>query len=126
MFYSAVGYTRDIEEAMRAGADAYLIKPVSLDELEQAVARLDSLIRERDFEARLAEIIAGREELAIRRMEKAERIALAKEKWLCSPQKSLRLKAEIAFLAAGGTRADFARRWPAVLVEEVRNHRDGG
>jgi len=125
MFYSAVGYTRDIEEAMRAGADAYLIKPVSLDELEQAVTRLNSLIRERDFEARLAELIAVREELAIRQMENAERIERAKEKCLRSQEKSLRLKAEMAFLAAGGTRADFARRWPSVFVDEMRNHRDG-
>src|SRR5262249_11063336 len=94
LFYSAVGYTRDIEEAMRAGADAYLIKPVSLDELEQAVARLNSLIRERDFEARLAELIAVREELAIRQIENAERIERAKEKCLRSQEKSLRLKAE--------------------------------
>jgi DNA-binding response OmpR family regulator len=49
MFYSAAAYDRDIKEALRSGAQAYLVKPVSLDELEQAVARLTSqVVVERD------------------------------------------------------------------------------
>jgi DNA-binding response OmpR family regulator len=46
LFYSAAAYTRDIREAMRAGAQAYLVKPVSFDELTQAVAQLTSVASE--------------------------------------------------------------------------------
>jgi DNA-binding response OmpR family regulator len=42
LFYPAAAYARDIEDALRAGAQDYLIKPVSLDDLEQAVALLTS------------------------------------------------------------------------------------
>ena len=40
LFCSAAAYGRDMREAFRAGAQAYLVKPVSLDDLEQTVARL--------------------------------------------------------------------------------------
>jgi DNA-binding response OmpR family regulator len=40
LFCSAVAHERNIREALRSGAQAYLVKPVSLDDLEQAVARL--------------------------------------------------------------------------------------
>ena len=46
LFYSAAAYERDIEEAIRAGAQDYLVKPVSLDKLRQAVAQLISAPRE--------------------------------------------------------------------------------
>ena len=46
LFYSAAAHKRDIEEGIRAGAQDYLVKPVSLDELRQAVAQLMSSARE--------------------------------------------------------------------------------
>jgi DNA-binding response OmpR family regulator len=45
LFHSAAAYERDINEALRSGAQAYLIKPVKPEDLEQAVARLTSLVR---------------------------------------------------------------------------------
>jgi hypothetical protein len=45
----------------------------------------------------------------------------AREKRLRAQEKLMRLKAEKAFLDARGTRGEFARRWPSVLTEEVRN-----
>jgi DNA-binding response OmpR family regulator len=44
LFYSAAGRKRDIEEALSAGAQAYLVKPVSFERLEQAVAQLTSSV----------------------------------------------------------------------------------
>ncbi len=120
LFYSAAGYAGDIREAMRAGAQAYLVKPVSPDELRRAGARLLSVAREKVFEARRAMLAAVREELAIRRMENAERLEKAKQIILRAKEKLLRDKAQVAFLAAGGTRGDFAREWPSVFSEEVR------
>jgi len=124
LFYSAVGYAHDIREAMLAGAQEYLVKPVSFDELYQAVTQQVSAARKRDFEARLAEITAIQEELATRQREYAERIKKAEDKHLRSEKKALRIKAERAFLNAGGTRGDFARLWPSVFIEEARRRHD--
>jgi len=120
LFCSAADYARDIREAMRAGAQEYLVKPVSSDEFRRAVARLLSSTHEKIFEARMAEIAAVREELAIRQTENAERRERAKQKLLRAKEKVLRGKAQIAFIAAGGARGDFAREWPSVFSEEVR------
>ena len=46
LFYSAAAYSKDIQEGLRAGAQAYLVKPVIPDELRQAVAQLISAPRE--------------------------------------------------------------------------------
>jgi DNA-binding response OmpR family regulator len=120
LFCSAAASTRDIREAMRAGAQEYLIKPVIPDTFKQAVARLLSSTHEKVFVARMAEIAAVREELAIRQAENAERLEKTKQKRLRAEEKVLRAMAQFAFLAAGGTRGDFARAWPSVLLEEVR------
>jgi DNA-binding response OmpR family regulator len=123
LFYSAAAYERDIQEALRSGAQAYLVKPVKSDDLEQAVAKLTSPASRRDFEAWQAEIAAVREELAIRYNEQARRMKGARDRHLRAEEKLMRLKAEKAFLEAGGTRGEFARRWPSVLTEEMRNRR---
>ena len=70
--------------------------------------------------ARRAESAAILEELAIRHMESAELKEKAKAKRLRAEEKVIRLKAEMAYLAAGGSRGDFAREWPSVFTEEVR------
>jgi DNA-binding response OmpR family regulator len=119
LFYTAAAYERDIEDALRAGAQDYLIKPVIPDELKQAVARLISVAPETAFEARRVEIAAIREELAIRRTENIELIERAKKKYLYARVKAIRLRAEMAFLAAGGTRGAFAREWLPVFLEEL-------
>jgi DNA-binding response OmpR family regulator len=126
LFYSAAGYERDIEEALRSGAQAYLVKPVELEDLQETVKRLLSLIGIRTAEAWRAEIKAIREELAFQRVEHIELLAIAIERRQCAQEKLMRFKAERAFLAAWGTRGDFARRWPSVFIGEVRNHRLSG
>ena len=98
-------------EAIRAGARDYLIKPVIPDELRRAVARLISVPPETAIEARRAGSAAIREELAIRHTENVELIERAKKKYLLARMKAIRLRAEMAFLAAGGTRGAFAREW---------------
>jgi len=123
LFYSACAYARDLQEAFIAGAQEYLIKPVSSDDITKAVARLISVAPKTAFEARRAESAAILEELAIRQADNAERVEKAKEKSLRAKEKALRLKAEMAFLYAGGTRGEFAREWPSVLLKEVRSVR---
>jgi len=120
LFYSAAAYGRDKQAAFSAGAQAYLVKPVSYDDMTRAVARLTSVPPETAFEARRAALAAILEELSIRQAANAERVDKAKEKYQRAKEKVLRDRAQIAFLAAGGTRGDFARAWPSVLLEEVR------
>jgi DNA-binding response OmpR family regulator len=123
LYYSACAYPLDLQAAFIAGAQAYLIKPISSDELTQVVARLTSVPPETAFEARRAESAAILEELAIRQAENAERVEKAKAKSLRAKEKALRVKAEMAFLVAGGARGDFAREWLSVFLGEVRGAR---
>jgi DNA-binding response OmpR family regulator len=126
LFYSAAAYGRDKQAAFSAGAQAYLVKPVSFDDMTRTVVRLTSVPPETAFEARRAEATAIVEDLTIRQMENAERLEKAKQKRLRAEEKLLRDKALIAFLAAGGTRGAFAREWLSVLMEEVRGDRTSG
>jgi len=119
LFCSAAACERDIEAALRAGAQDYIVTPVIPEELMQAVSLLISVPPETAFEARRAESAAIREELAIRRTENVELIKSAKKKYLHARMKAIRLRAEMAFLAAGGARGDFAREWLPVFLEEV-------
>jgi DNA-binding response OmpR family regulator len=48
LFYSAAAYERDIQEALREGAQAYLTKPASTQVVRQVVARMISAPREMD------------------------------------------------------------------------------
>jgi DNA-binding response OmpR family regulator len=121
LFYSAAAYEHDIQEAFRSGAQAYLVKPVKPNDLEDAVASLTSSEDGRDFKAWKAEMGAIREELAIRYMENARRMETARELYLRAEEKLMRLKAEKAFLDAGGTRGEFARRWPSAFVKIMRD-----
>ena len=89
------------------------------------VARLTNIAPNMAFEARRAEITAIREELADQLFERNERFEKVRERSqkaiersgkaidmvLTAKRKFLRLKAMQAYLAAGGTRGDFAREW---------------
>jgi DNA-binding response OmpR family regulator len=126
LFYSACAYAYDLQEAYSAGAQEYFIKPVSFAKLTEAVSRLISAASEAALEARRAEIAVILEELAIKRIEIGAQVEKAKEKFLRAEKKALRAKAQFAFIAAGGTRGDFAREWPSVYLEEVRDPRTSG
>jgi DNA-binding response OmpR family regulator len=117
LFYSAVAYAKKIEEGLRAGAQAYLVKPVSFDDLEQTVAKLTCLAGGRGPKAWRAEIDAIRDELAIQQTKITEHAKRSTARHLRALEKLMRLKAGKAFLDAGGTRGEFARRWPSVLKE---------
>lgn len=124
IFVSGRSSESDVREALDAGAQIYITKPSSPDVIEWAVGRLTIDASARAFEARLAEIAAVREELAIRSSENAYRVDMANGKRLRAEEKALRAKANLAFIAARGTRGDFARLWPSVYLKEVRDRRN--
>jgi len=121
VFLSGAAYESDMREALSAGAQIYLTKPSFPDEIEWAVARLTLIASSMSFEARLAEIAVVREELAIQYRENAGLFEVANGKRLRAEEKALRAKANLAFLAARGTRGDFARLWPSVYLREIRD-----
>jgi two-component system, OmpR family, response regulator len=86
LFYSAAAYACDIQKASHAGAQAYLVKPVSPNELSRAITRLISATSKSVFEARQAEIAAIREEWAIQRAENAEQMGIEMED-ACAPKR---------------------------------------
>jgi len=50
LFYSAAAYARDKQEAFRAGAQAYFVKPINFAEFKQAVTQLTSVAGKLDLE----------------------------------------------------------------------------
>src|SRR5262249_62183128 len=102
LFYSACAYPRDLQAAFSAGAQKYLTKPVSFDDLTQAVTQLTSVTPETAFEARRVEIAAIREEFAIRQKGKAQRVERGKKKKLRAKEKEVRVNAESGVQATGG------------------------
>jgi len=125
LFCSAVADEPNIQNGMSAGAQAYFLKPFDFEELQLMVARLTTVAPDTALEARRAEITAIREELAVQGFERFERIEKVRDRsqkarersgkafdsCLTAKRKFLRLKAMQAYLAAGGTRGDFAREW---------------
>jgi len=125
LFCSAVANERDIKDGLSAGAQAYFVKPFDFEEFQLTVARLTNVAPDTALEARRAESTAIREELTDQCFERGERIEKVRERSqkvrersgkaidrsLTAQRKFLRLKAMQAYLAAGGTRGDFAREW---------------
>ena len=111
----------DSSEALGAGAQAYFAKPFVVQEVLWAVTELLSTSAQRLSEARHAEYIAIREELALRFSEIRQSMEMAAEQKQRALRKLLRLKAKKAFLNAGGMRGDFARLWPATYLEAALN-----
>ena len=107
----------DHSEALSAGAQAYFAKPIKVQEVLGAVAKLLTASSQRLLEARYAEYLSIREELDVRFRENCEFAAMAAERRRSAAQRLLRIKAKNVFLNAGGARGDFARLWPATYLD---------
>ena len=106
-----------VAEALNVGAQAYFAKPIEVQEVLGTVRKLLSVSAQRLLEARQAEFVAIREELAVRYSENRRFKAMAAERRQRAVRKLLRLKAKNAFLNAGGARGDFERLWPATYLD---------
>jgi DNA-binding response OmpR family regulator len=117
LLYSGQDRSVDRSEALSAGAQAYFAKPIEAQEVLGMVTKLLFASSQRLREARQAEFVAIREELAVRYSENSRFAAMAEERRQRAVRKLLRLKAKNAFLNAGGARGDFARLWPATYLD---------
>jgi len=106
-----------LKEAISAGAQAYFAKPMEVQEILGTVTKLLFVSAQRLQEARRAEFVAIREELAIRYSDHRRAAAMAAERRQRAVRKLLRLRAKNAFENAGGARGDFARLWPATYLD---------
>ena len=117
LLYSGQGRFGDHSEALSAGAQVYFAKPIEVQEVLGTVRKLLFVSAQRLREARHAEFVAIREELAVRYSETRRSRAIAAERKQRAVRKLLRLKAKNAFLNAGGARGDFLRLWPATYLD---------
>jgi DNA-binding response OmpR family regulator len=121
LFCSGRAHSSDCSQALGVDAQAYFAKPIEVQEVLWAVTELFSRSAQRLCEARQAEYVAIREELALRFSENRQSLEMAQEKKQRALRKLLKLKAKYAFLNAGGIRGDFARLWPATYLDAALN-----
>jgi len=117
LLYSGQTLSVYCSEAPGAGSQAYFAKPIEVQEVLGTVSKLLFVSAQRLREARQAEFVAIREELAVRYGENSRSMAMAAERKQRAVRKLLRLKAKNAFLNAGGARGDFVRLWPATYLD---------
>jgi len=117
LLYSGQARSGDRSEELSAGAQAYSYKPIEVQEVLRTVTKLLFVSAQRLREARQAEFVAIREELAVRYGENSRSKAIAAERKQRAVRKLLRLKAKNAFLNAGGARGDFVRLWPTTYLD---------
>jgi DNA-binding response OmpR family regulator len=107
----AVDETQD--RAIKAGAQAYLIKPVPMFDLQTVT---ETLIRQatcRSLEARCTELLAVREAI----QEYTSNLDGRLRRRNGTSDEMLRNTGYTAFIRAGGSRVEFERFWPAALDE---------
>jgi DNA-binding response OmpR family regulator len=121
LFCLGRAHSSDRSEELGVGAQAYFAKPIEVQEVLWAVRELLFTSAQQLREARHAEYVAIREELALRSSENRQSMKVAAEQKQRALRKLLRLKAKKAFLDAGGIRGDFARLWPATYLDAALN-----
>jgi CheY-like chemotaxis protein len=115
IFCTAAVRDEDRKRAMRAGANAYLAKPIDRAALHaQMVAWLEVADVE-SIHAKVEEERAIHEELSRRAAEALARADAARDSATLALERTARTKAYKAFIARGGTRANFDRWWPQVF-----------
>ena len=113
-FYSRARSDDAHKRALRAGADLFLTIPTEPQTLR---SRVETLLLSRDTNtarAQAEEHRAIQTELQRRAEQAKELAAHAKESAQRAIERSARAQAMRAFIAAGGTRANFERMWPQV------------
>jgi DNA-binding response OmpR family regulator len=111
LFYTAASRPQDKARALRAGADAFLVKPVDPVTLRSKLHTLLSTSELDNVRACVEEERAIAEELARRREDLQSKVDHARALTESSLERTARLKAYKAFMEARGTHAHFERKW---------------
>jgi DNA-binding response OmpR family regulator len=117
---------RDTEKtrALRAGANAYLTKPIDAEALQSRLRSLMSVADVESLNARVAEERAIQDELRRRFQHAQDRAQAARELVAASIERTARAKALKAFIDARGSRAYFDKWWPQLFSNSHAALRD--
>ncbi|MDB5904550.1 MAG: two component transcriptional regulator [Betaproteobacteria bacterium] len=115
IFCTAAVRDEDRKRAMRAGANAYLGKPIDRVALHAQMVAWLELADVESIHAKVEEERAIHDELSRRACEALARADAARDSATLALERSARTKAYKAFIARGGTRANFDRWWPQVF-----------
>jgi len=123
VFLSAAAYRSDHDEAMAAGATAYIDKPVDVVQLERVVMGLIRQSESRSLDAKIAEITAVRDEINKYLAEAGlnENAGTSRR----AIDRRLKARAYDAFVDSGGLRSHFEKLWPGISGSFIFNNEVG-
>jgi len=107
VFWSAAAFEKDRQAALAVGAQAYVVKPADVYELQRTIDRLILQSELASLDARAVEITAIHDGIK-------DRLAEVESQLDGARAAIVKVEARRAFIAAGGTRAHFERLWPQV------------
>jgi DNA-binding response OmpR family regulator len=122
VFCTAAVRDSDRQRALRAGANAYLRKPVKAEELRSTLRGCLTVAEMESLRAKVEEERAVQNELERRLHQAHSRMETAKELVASSIERTARAKAYKAFIEARGTRAHFENWWPHVFQRARAEH----
>jgi DNA-binding response OmpR family regulator len=122
LFYTAAAQSQDRDQAMRAGASAYLTKPVDPQRLRCELRVLLELAALESINARVEAERATRDEVARYHAQALIRGGPVKQSIARTMERAARLKAAYAFISSGGTRANFERWWPSLFAAALAHY----
>jgi DNA-binding response OmpR family regulator len=114
IFCSGAAYERDREEALQAGAQDYLLKPVEPIVLQEAVEQQLSKLEKRSIEAKVDELFAIHDAIK-------DQMTNVEKNLKMIDVKIAKAKASLAFMSARGNRANFERLWQQTWQEATQN-----
>ena len=123
VFCTAAARDSDRNRALRAGANAYLTKPIDPDALRAKLRAFLTLAEVESLRAKVDEEHAVQEELQRRLGNVIGQVNYARELVATSIERTARTRAYKAFIEARGTRAHFDSWWPQVY-SSVRASRE--
>jgi DNA-binding response OmpR family regulator len=123
IFCTAAARDNDRARAMRAGANAYLCKPVAPDVLRSKLRAFLTLSEMESLQAKLEEERVVQEELERRLSDARVHIDKASALVSSSMERTARTRAYKAFIDARGTRAHFEGWWVNVFESARASHR---
>ena len=115
VFCTTAARDNDRARAMRAGANAYLCKPIDADLLRSKLRTFLTLSEIESMQAKIEEQRAVQEELQRRLSNVRAHMETAQALMDASIERTARARAYKAFIDARGTRAHFEGWWPQVF-----------
>jgi DNA-binding response OmpR family regulator len=124
IFCTGAARDADRARALRAGANAYLCKPLDPDMLRGKLRTLLTLAQMESLQAKIEEERVVQEELERRLADTRSRLERANTLVASSIERTARSRAYRAFMEARGTRAHFDAWWPTVFRSARANRED--